>query len=148
MKNPIWKSALFFSMIALLLIGCGGLGNMEKNIEELGAEGSPDPLIVRGDQVELTVTGKFPEKYFHKKVRVEATPVLVYPGGETAFKMVEYQGEDAAGNGEVIRFISSQDGPNIENNYFDGTLMHFKQFFKNHFVMCMYVIFRFHACIT
>jgi len=108
MKNPIWKSALFFSMVALLLASCAGLGKMEDHIEELGAKSNPEPLIVKGDKVDLEITGKFPEKYFHKKVRVEATPVLTYEGGETAFKMAEYQGEDAAGNGTVIPYATGK----------------------------------------
>ncbi len=108
MKKSIWKSALFFSVTALLLIGCAGLGKMEDHIEELGAKSNPEPLIVKGDKVDLEITGKFPEKYFHKKVRVEATPVLVYEGGEKAFKMVEYQGESAAGNGTVIPYATGK----------------------------------------
>lgn len=108
MKNPIWKSALFFGVTALFLAGCAGLGKMEDHIEELGAKSSPEPLIVKGDKVELEITGKFPEKYFHKKVRVEATPVIVYEGGEKAFKMAEYQGEDAAGNGTVIPYATGK----------------------------------------
>lgn len=81
---------------------------MEKYIEELGAKAEPEPLIVRGDSVELKVSGKFPEKYFHKKVSAEATPVVVFNGGEEAFKMKGFQGEDAAGNYEVIPYASGK----------------------------------------
>lgn len=77
---------------------------MEKYIEELGATSEPDPLIVQGDSIELNISGKFPAKYFHKKVIVEATPVLTYDGGETSFDMQGYQGEDAAGNYTVIPY--------------------------------------------
>lgn len=99
------NAALFALASAMILIaGCGGLGKMEKYVEELGAKVEPDPLIVRGDQVEINITGTFPEKYFHKKVTAEATPVLVYEGGETAFEMKGFQGEDAAGNYEVIPY--------------------------------------------
>ena len=77
---------------------------MEKHIEELNAKAEPEPLIVRGDMVEVNITGRFPEKYFHKKVVVEATPVLVYDGGESAYPKQGYQGEDAAGNYEVIPY--------------------------------------------
>lgn len=100
------KTNYTLTIIALsaILAGCGGLKKMEKHIEELGAKAEPEPLIVKGDKVALNVSGKYPEKYFHKKVVVEATPVLVYPGGETAFKMKGYQGESAAGNYEVIPY--------------------------------------------
>lgn len=97
-----------FIAIALFLSACGGLGKMEKEIETLNAKAEPEPLIVRGDSVKVTITGKFPEKYFHKKVVVEATPVLVYDGGETAYPMQGFQGEDAAGNYEVIPFESGK----------------------------------------
>lgn len=92
------------TLVAIIITSCGGLGKMEKHIEELNAKSNPEPLIVRGDSVELNITGKFPEKYFHKKVIVESTPVLVYQGGETAYKTQGYQGEDAAGNYEVIPY--------------------------------------------
>ncbi len=108
MKNTKWTQALFFSCIALFLASCAGLGKMEDHIEELGAKSNPEPLIVKGDKVDLEITGKFPEKYFPKKVRVEATPVLTWEGGEKAFTMVEYQGEDAAGNGQVIPYATGK----------------------------------------
>lgn len=108
MKSTELKFYSFLAIIALFLSACGGLGKMEKHIEELGAKAEPEPLIVRGDSVEVQVSGKFPEKYFHKKVLVEATPVLVYEGGEEAYKMQGYQGEDAAGNYEVIPYATGK----------------------------------------
>ena len=68
---------------------------MEKEIEAMGLEASPEPLILRGDQVELEVTGRFPAKYFGKKVSVEATPVLTWEGGSASFESEGFQGEDA-----------------------------------------------------
>ena len=85
-------------------MGCAGLGSMEKHIQELGAKASPEPLVLRGGQVDLSVTGKFPPKYFPKKVVAEATPVLTWEGGEQAFKMEGFQGEAAAGNYTIIPF--------------------------------------------
>lgn len=77
---------------------------MDKYIAELGATASPNPLEVHGDSVEITISGKFPPKYFAKKASVEATPILIHNGAETKFKMQAYQGEQAAGNGIVIPF--------------------------------------------
>ena len=70
---------------ALFLAGCAGLGSMEKAIETLNIKVNPETLIIRGDIVEVEITGNFPAKYFAKKVRLEATPVLVWDGGEAAF---------------------------------------------------------------
>ncbi|MDG1262831.1 MAG: hypothetical protein P8O05_13795 [Flavobacteriales bacterium] len=104
MKTTAFKVFSFLSIVALFLTACGGLGKMEKHIEELNAKAEPEPLIVRGDSVEINITGKFPEKYFHKKVIVEATPAIVYDGGEATYETQGYQGEDAAGNYEVIPY--------------------------------------------
>ena len=98
----------FLVITALAFTGCVGLGSMEKHIEELGASAEPEPLIVRGDSVELNISGKFPEKYFHKKVIVEATPVLVHGESETSYEMQGYRGEDAASNYEMIPFESGK----------------------------------------
>lgn len=81
---------------------------MEKEIEAMGLEASPEPLILRGDQVELEVTGRFPAKYFGKKVSIEATPVLTWEGGSASFDSEGFQGEDAAGNFTVVPFESGK----------------------------------------
>ena len=82
--------------LLLTLPGCGGLGKMEKAIEELNIKMDPEPLVLRGDEVQLNLSGTFPEKYFAKKAIIEATPVLVWDGGEAAFDVQGFQGEDAA----------------------------------------------------
>lgn len=81
---------------------------MEKEIEAMGLEASPEPLILRGNQVELEVTGRFPAKYFGKKVSIEATPVLTWEGGSASFESEGFQGEDAAGNFTVVPFESGK----------------------------------------
>jgi Flp pilus assembly protein TadD len=77
---------------------------MEKAIETLNLNVNPGTLILRGDIVEVEITGNFPAKYFAKKVRLEATPVLVWEGGEAAFATEGFQGEEAAGNYTVVPF--------------------------------------------
>lgn len=104
MKKNNFYVAIVAVLSGLMLAACGGLGKMEKYIEELGASASPNPLEVHGDSIQLAINGKFPEKYFHKKVVVEATPVLVYGSSEAKFDMKGYQGEQAAGNYEVIPY--------------------------------------------
>ena len=88
----------------IFLAGCAGLGSMEKAIETLNLNVNPGTLILRGDIVEVEITGNFPAKYFAKKVRLEATPVLVWEGGEAAFATEGFQGEEAAGNYTVVPF--------------------------------------------
>lgn len=113
MKLQHFKGFLFFGLTAIMLSACGGLGKMAKYANDITYNVDPEPLIVRGDSVELNVSGKFPGKYFHKKALVEMTPALQYGEGETEYKMVMYQGEKAAGNGIVIPY---ENGKNYTYN--------------------------------
>lgn len=88
-------------LAAVLLAGCS-LPKMIKTIEDVKLEVNPSPVVLQGDEVTIDITGNFPPKYFAKKVTVEATPVLVWDGGEAAFETVKFQGIDAAGNGTVV----------------------------------------------
>jgi hypothetical protein len=104
MKKQNFYVSLVAVASALMLAACANIGSMQKKIEELNASATPNPLEVHGDSIALTVSGKFPEKYFAKKVSAESTPVLVYQGGEAKFKMKEFKGEKAAGNGDMIPY--------------------------------------------
>lgn len=101
-KNSFFVIAAVLS--CMIIVSCNGLKKMEKYIAELGATASPNPLEVHGDSVAIAISGTFPPKYFAKKASVDATPVLVYSGGETKYKVQSYQGEQAAGNGAVIPY--------------------------------------------
>ncbi len=104
-----WKRSLTGLLASVLfLAGCTGLGSMEKEIEAMGLEATPEPLILRGNQVELEISGKFPAKYFGKKVSIEATPVVTWEGGSSSFDMQGFQGEDAAGNYTVVSYESGK----------------------------------------
>jgi Flp pilus assembly protein TadD len=109
MKLQHFKGIALMVIAATLITACGGLGKMSKYAKDITYKVDPEPLIVRGDSVQLNVTGKFPGKYFHKKAGVELTPTLVYTGGETAFKMTEFQGENAAGNAPVISYENGKE---------------------------------------
>ncbi len=108
------KKNSFYLVVAVLMVAfmasCNGLKKMNEHIAELGATATPNPLEVHGDSVEITISGKFPPKYFPKKVYVEGTPVLVNSGGgETKYKMKAYQGEQAVGNGTKV--VNKVGGP-------------------------------------
>ena len=106
----------------IFLAGCAGLGSMEKAIETLNLNVNPGTLILRGDIVEVEITGNFPAKYFAKKVRLEATPVLVWEGGEAAFATEGFQGEEAAGNYTVVPFEAGKSFTYTSSIPFDAAM--------------------------
>lgn len=98
------KALALVAIIGFATAACGGLGKMAKYAETITYDVQPNPLIVRGDSVELNINGNFPGKYFSKKAMVELTPTLTYAEGSTPYKMVSFQGEAAPGNATVIPY--------------------------------------------
>ena len=106
MKKSTMKILTILLFGGFILAGCNGLGKMAKHADEINFYMEPSPLIVRGDSVEVTVKGMFPERYFSKKATVAVTPILMNAdqGFEQAYKTVYAQGEKAAGNYRVIAY--------------------------------------------
>ena len=102
MKHQNLKTIALIAFAGLFISACGGLGKMAKYAETITYDLDPNPLIVRGDSVEVNINGKFPGKYFNKKAEVDLTPKLEYAGTSTAYKTTSFQGEKAAGNATVI----------------------------------------------
>jgi len=99
-----FKSLLILVVAAVFLAGCSGLSKMKKNSSLVKYDVTPKVLETHAGQVEVSIKGTFPQKYFDKKTILEITPVLVYEGGETAYKPVKVQGESVQANNEVISY--------------------------------------------
>lgn len=95
----------FFAAI-LLMISCGGPQKMADNASLVKYKVTPDPLETHGGKVALTIDVNYPEKYFHKKAIVTATPYLKYASGETDLKSETLQGEAVEDNFKVISYAS------------------------------------------
>ncbi|MFN3876298.1 MAG: hypothetical protein ACK4L7_10355, partial [Flavobacteriales bacterium] len=104
MEKRQLKGLTLLAASVLVITGCGGLGKMKKYAENIKYTVDPNPLIVQGDSVAVSINGSFPGKYFYRKAQVELTPTLTYPGGETPYKMVGFQGDKAVGNYTVIPY--------------------------------------------
>ena len=85
--------------------GCG-LEKMANKYKTVNFTTTPATLQTHAGKVVLSLDATLPEKYFAKKVTIDFTPVLVYNGGETAFKTITVQGEDATG-GEATIFYAT-----------------------------------------
>jgi Flp pilus assembly protein TadD len=97
---------MFVVVVALLFSGCAGLQKMKKNAEKIQFKVTPEVLEAHAGEVDLSVDGKFPAKYFNKKATLVATPVLKYDGGQTAFEPVTVQGEKVEANNKVISYAT------------------------------------------
>lgn len=125
MKKASLKGLGSIALLSVMMMGCGGIGKMNKYIESITYTVNPEPLIVKGDSVSVNINGNFPGKYFYKKAQAELTPALVYGSDSSKFKMVGYQGEQAAGNYTVIPYETGKSfsynstvayDPAMENN--------------------------------
>ena len=93
--------------ISLLVLGAAlinscGLDQMVKKYETTNFTTTPPVLQAHAGKVAISLDATFQPKYFAKKATVDFTPVLIYDGGETAFKSITVQGEDATGGEATI----------------------------------------------
>lgn len=98
------RTIKLFSALALsaLILSSCGLGKMVKNYNLVKYEVEPEVLQTHGGEIQVKMTGEFPEKYFHKKAIVELTPYVEYEGGTKELKKIVLKGEKALGDGQVI----------------------------------------------
>ncbi len=92
--------------IAAVLASCSGLKKMEKNAADVNYTVTPEVLETHGGKVPVSIKVQVPGGYFDKKAVIEATPVLVYQGGETAYAPYRLQGEKVEGNDKVISYAN------------------------------------------
>jgi tetratricopeptide (TPR) repeat protein len=106
MRKINLKPLSIFVLAAVLLSSCASLQKMKKNANQLSFKTTPEILETHAGKVDLAIDGKFPAKYFAKKVTLVATPVLKYEGGEKTFEPVTVQGEKVKANNKVISFTN------------------------------------------
>ena len=95
-------SNIFYILIAAVMMSSCGLNKMNNKYETVSFTATPSTLEAHGGKVALSLDANFAEKYFNKKATVDFTPVLVYADGETAFKTITVQGEEATGGEATI----------------------------------------------
>ncbi len=92
--------------VAVVFSSCTGLKKMKKTQKVITYSLTPNPLEMHADSVVVNITGKFPDKYYKKKVTCEITPVLKSANGqEFPLKMIKVQGEKVQDNNTVIKTL-------------------------------------------
>ncbi len=98
MKKQSLKVLSIMLVAVIGLTACDGLGKLVKNAGSITYKVTPKTLEAHGDSVVITIDGTYPAKVFPKKATVTVTPVVVYDGGEVAFKDEVLIGEAVEGD--------------------------------------------------
>ncbi len=107
MKNFNVKLIASVFAAAALFSSCNALKKMKTKSNTVSYEAKPNPLEVRGDSIDVMITGKIPVKYFDKKTTVSLNPAINYNGGSVKLKSVFLKGESVVdGNGTTISKVS------------------------------------------
>ena len=94
---------LYLPLVALLVLAftsCSKMGELSSDYFTT----DPEVLEAVAGKVPVTITGKFPEKYFKKNATVEVTPVLRWDGGVAKSQPATFQGEKVQGNDQTISY--------------------------------------------
>ncbi|MFV0365024.1 MAG: tetratricopeptide repeat protein [Mangrovibacterium sp.] len=110
MNQTKFRSLLGLALATTVLSSCAGLKSMQKNADDISFNVDPAPLEAHAGEVKANINGVFPEKYFAKKVTLEATPVLTTADGkEVTYEKVTVQGEKVKENNNVIDYKKGGD---------------------------------------
>lgn len=96
------KVSLLLTLTAVLV-----LSSCSSKMKEMKPEfftATPEVLEVIGNEVPVTIDGKFPAKFFNKKAVLTITPVLKYKDGEAIAESSTFQGENIRGNDKTISY--------------------------------------------
>ena len=120
-------SKIFYVLVFATLINGCALEKMSSKYETVSYTVTPSPLEAHAGKIALNMTGSFTENYFAKEATIDFTPVLIHANGETTFKTITIQGEEATG-GEGTIFYSAggdfkyQDAIEYNSNMMNSTL--------------------------
>jgi outer membrane protein OmpA-like peptidoglycan-associated protein/Flp pilus assembly protein TadD len=103
MRNLNLKLVASVLIASALFTGCNALKKMKNKANTVSYEAKPNPLEVRGDSIDVVITGTIPVKYFDKKTTVELNPTIDYNGGSEKLRSYTLRGEGVTtGDGVVI----------------------------------------------
>lgn len=90
-----------FSILVVLMSSCAG---KLKPLDARQVVVDPQPLVLQGGRVPVTITITFPAKWFNKNAEVRVTPVLKYARSEAWGTTYNFQGEKLRGNATTIAY--------------------------------------------
>jgi Tfp pilus assembly protein PilF len=109
MRSTYLGFALLTASVLVIATGCNPLKKMNKKHGLVSYTLTPDPLELHGDSVAISVSGRYPSKFFHKKVVAHVKPMM--KDAETGavvkeFETIKLVGEKATGEGTKIMKVA------------------------------------------
>ena len=101
-------------IVGVVLSGCNPLRRMRDNAGNVRYTVNPPVLELVGNQVEISVTGNYPARYFNQNVILTLTPSLQAGNNERDMDPFRVQGENVRDNHRVISF---QNGGSFTNSW-------------------------------
>ncbi|MDO5036124.1 MAG: hypothetical protein Q4D93_04105 [Porphyromonas sp.] len=102
-----------------LLLVLSSCASQLKPLDARQVSVDPQPLVLQGGKVPVSITINFPQKWMHKRAEIKITPVLKYATGQAWGSTYSFQGEEVRGNATTIRY--NQGGSAILHSDFDYT---------------------------
>lgn len=104
MKKVNLSKVLILIPLTIALGSCSGLKKMKDLASNAKYEVTPNVLEMNNGEVNLTISGTFPPKYFNKNAVVTVTPIVKYEGGQIELQSKKLQGEKVQANDQVIPY--------------------------------------------
>ena len=86
------------------IVSATNLKKMATNYGTIKYEVTPNPLVMKGDSVEVTIKGTVPPNYLEKKASILITPEIAYTGGTYKLNPIILKGELVNGPGVAIPY--------------------------------------------
>mgnify|MGYP001163287115 FL=1 len=104
MKKVYFSKIVILLSLAIAISSCSGLKKMKDQASTASYEVTPKVLEMHNGEVNVTISGNFPPKYFNKKATLTVTPVVKYEGGQIELQSMKLQGESVQANDKVIPY--------------------------------------------
>jgi len=104
MKKVYFSKLAILLSLAIVVSSCAGLKKMKDLASSVKYEATPKVLEMHNGEVNGSITGTFPGKYFNKKAVLVITPVVKYEGGQLELDSKKLQGEGVQANDQAITY--------------------------------------------
>lgn len=102
------KKILSFTLVTVMMLLLASCGANVKPLDAKYVKADPQPLVLKGGQVPVTINLNFPDKWFPKKATMRIVPVLKYATGEVWGSEYLFQGEKVRGNAVTVAYKNAK----------------------------------------